>query len=198
MNSLTTVSAEGTIRSSIQESIDVKAQLLEQHVSIMAHLAEILINALRAGKKLVLFGNGGSAADAQHVAAELVNRFLMNRDALAAIALTTDTSVLTSVCNDVAFDQVFSRQVRALVQKGDVVVGISTSGNSPNVLNGIIAAKEKEAVTVAFVGRGGGELQDLTDICCHVPSDSTPRIQEAQITIWHAIVEVVEQELFGR
>jgi D-sedoheptulose 7-phosphate isomerase len=128
----------------------------------------------------------------------LVNRFLMNRDALAAIALTTDTSILTSVCNDVAFDQVFSRQVRALVQKGDVVVGISTSGNSPNVLNGIIAAKEKEAVTVAFVGRGGGELQDLTDICCHVPSDSTPRIQEAQITIWHAIVEVVEQELFGR
>jgi D-sedoheptulose 7-phosphate isomerase len=198
MNSLTTVSAERAIRSSIRESIDVKAQLLEQHVSIMAHLAEILAHALRAGNKLVLFGNGGSAADAQHVAAELVNRFLMNRDALAAIALTTDTSILTSVCNDVAFDQVFSRQVRALVQKGDVVVGISTSGNSPNVLNGIIAAKEKGAVTVAFVGRGGGELQDLTDICCHVPSDSTPRIQEAQITIWHAIVEVVEQELFGR
>jgi D-sedoheptulose 7-phosphate isomerase len=198
MNSLTTVSAEGTIRSSIQESIDVKAQLLEQHVSIMAHLAEILINALRAGKKLVLFGNGGSAADAQHVAAELVNRFLMNRDALAAIALTTDTSVLTSVCNDVAFDQVFSRQVRALVQKGDVVVGISTSGNSPNVLNGIIAAKEKQAVTVGFVGRGGGELKDLVDICYHVPSDSTPRIQEAQITIWHAVLEVVEQKLFGR
>lgn len=198
MNSLTTVSAERAIRNSIRESIDVKAQLLEQHVSIMAHLAEILVHALRAGNKLVLFGNGGSAADAQHVAAELVNRFLMNRDALAAIALTTDTSILTSVCNDVAFDQVFSRQVRALVQKGDVVVGISTSGNSPNVLNGIIAAKEKEAVTVAFVGRGGRELQDLTDICCHVPSDSTPRIQEAQITIWHAIVEVVEQELFGR
>ena len=198
MNSLSTVSAEGTIRSSIQESIDVKAQLLEQHVSIMAHLAEILINALRAGKKLVLFGNGGSAADAQHVAAELVNRFLMNRDALAAIALTTDTSVLTSVCNDVAFDQVFSRQVRALVQKGDVVVGISTSGSSPNVLNGIIAAKEKQAITVGFVGRGGGELKDLVDICYHVPSDSTPRIQEAQITIWHAVLEVVEQELFGR
>jgi D-sedoheptulose 7-phosphate isomerase len=198
MNRLTTVSAEGTIRSSIRESIDVKAQLLEQHVSIMAHLAEILINALRAGKKLVLFGNGGSAADAQHVAAELVNRFLMNRDALAAIALTTDTSVLTSVCNDVAFDQVFSRQVRALVQKGDVVVGISTSGDSPNVLNGIIAAKEKEAITVGFVGRGGGQLKDLVDICYHVPSDSTPRIQEAQITIWHAVLEVVEQELFGR
>jgi D-sedoheptulose 7-phosphate isomerase len=198
MNSLTTVSAERAIRSSIRESIDVKAQLLEQHVSIMAHLAEILVHALRAGNKLVLFGNGGSAADAQHVAAELVNRFLMNRDALAAIALTTDTSILTSVCNDVAYDQVFSRQVRALVQKGDVVVGISTSGNSPNVLKGIIAAKEKGAVTVAFVGRGGGELQDLTDISCHVPSDSTPRIQEAQITIWHAIVEVVEQELFGR
>ncbi len=192
------ISAERIIRSSIRDSIEVKAQLLEQHVSIIAHLAGILTNALRASRKLVLFGNGGSAADAQHIAAELVNRFLMDRDALSAIALTTDTSVLTSICNDVAFDQIFSRQVRALVQKGDVVVGISTSGSSPNVLNGIIAAKEKGGITVGFVGRDGGKLKDLADICCHVPSDSTPRIQEAQITIWHAIVEVVEQELFGR
>jgi D-sedoheptulose 7-phosphate isomerase len=198
ISSLGTALAEEIIRGAIRESIEVKSDLLNQHVSTIADLSRLLIDALRAGRKLVLFGNGGSAADAQHVAAELVNRFLMNRDALAAIALTTDTSVLTSVCNDVAFDQVFSRQVRALVQKGDVVVGISTSGNSPNVLNGIIAAKEKQAVTVGFVGRGGGELKDLVDICYHVPSDSTPRIQEAQITIWHAVLEVVEQELFGR
>jgi D-sedoheptulose 7-phosphate isomerase len=191
-----TVPAEQAIRDAIQESIEVKTKLLRQHVAIIAHLSETLISALRAGKKLVLFGNGGSAADAQHVAAELVNRFQIDRDAFAAIALTTDTSILTSAANDFDFDQIFSRQVRALVQEGDVVVGISTSGSSPNVVNGVIAAKEKEAITAGFVGHSGGELKDLVDICCHVPSNSTARIQEAQITIWHAVVEVVERELF--
>jgi D-sedoheptulose 7-phosphate isomerase len=192
-----TVYAEGIVRSAIRESIEVQAQLLKHNVSIIAHLSKLLVSTLRAGGKLVLFGNGGSAADAQHVAAELINRFLMDRDALAAIALTTDTSILTSVCNDADFEQVFSRQVRALVQRGDVAVGISTSGNSPNVINGVIAAREKGAATVGFTGRGGGELKDLVDICCWVPSDSTPRIQEAHITVWHAICEVVEQEMFG-
>jgi D-sedoheptulose 7-phosphate isomerase len=191
-----TVPAEQAIRDAIQESIEVKTKLLRQHLAVIAHLSETLISALRAGKKLVLFGNGGSAADAQHVAAELVNRFQIDRDALAAIALTTDTSILTSAANDFDFDQIFSRQVRALVQEGDVVVGISTSGSSPNVVNGVIAAKEKEAITAGFVGHSGGELKDLVDICCHVPSNSTARIQEAQITIWHAVVEVVERELF--
>jgi D-sedoheptulose 7-phosphate isomerase len=191
-----TVPAEQIIRDAIQESIEVKTKLLRQHLAVIAHLSETLISALRAGKKLVLFGNGGSAADAQHVAAELVNRFQIDRDALAAIALTTDTSILTSAANDFDFDQIFSRQVRALVQEGDVVVGISTSGSSPNVVNGVIAAKEKEAITAGFVGHSGGELKDLVDICCHVPSNSTARIQEAQITIWHAVVEVVERELF--
>jgi D-sedoheptulose 7-phosphate isomerase len=191
-----TVPAEQAIRDAIQESIEVKTKLLRQHVAVIAHLSETLISALQAGKKLVLFGNGGSAADAQHVAAELVNRFQIDRDALAAIALTTDTSILTSAANDFAFDQIFSRQVRALVQEGDVVVGISTSGSSPNVVNGVIAAKNKEAITAGFVGHSGGELKDLVDICCHVPSNSTARIQEAQITIWHAVVEVVERELF--
>jgi D-sedoheptulose 7-phosphate isomerase len=191
-----TVPAEQAIRDAIQESIEVKTKLLRQHVAIIAHLSETLISALRAGKKLVLFGNGGSAADAQHVAAELVNRFQIDRDAFAAIALTTDTSILTSAANDFDFDQIFSRQVRALVQEGDVVVGISTSGSSPNVVNGVIAAKNKEAITAGFVGHSGGELKDLVDICCHVPSNSTARIQEAQITIWHAVVEVVERELF--
>jgi D-sedoheptulose 7-phosphate isomerase len=193
-----TVSYEEIIRHAIRESIEVKAELLEQHVSIIASLAELLIKAFRVGGKVVLFGNGGSAADAQHVAAEMVNRFQMNRDALPAIALTTDTSILTSVGNDIAFDQVFSRQVRALVQKGDVVVGISTSGNSPNILNGILAAREKGAITLGFTGRNGGKLKDLVDICLCVPSDSTPRVQEAHITIWHAICEVVEQEFFGQ
>ena len=181
MSDFNTVSAKETVQRAIRESIEVKAELLEQHVSVVAHVAGLLTDAFRAGGKLVLFGNGGSAADAQHVAAELINRFRMDRDALAAIALTTDTSILTSVCNDSAFDQVFSRQVRALVQRGDVAVGISTSGNSPNVIN----------------GRGGGGLKDVVDICYLAPSASTPRIQEAHITVWHAICEVVEKEMFG-
>ena len=197
ISSLGTALAEEIIRDAIRESIEVKSDLLNQHVSTIADLSRLLIDALRAGKKLVLFGNGGSAADAQHVAAELVNRFQMDRNPLPAIALTTDTSILTSVGNDLAFDELFSRQVWALVQKGDVAVGISTSGNSSNVINGIIAAKEKGAVTVGFTGRSGGRLKDLVDTCCHVSSESTARIQEAQITIWHALCEVIEREMFG-
>jgi D-sedoheptulose 7-phosphate isomerase len=197
ISSLGTALAEEIIRGAIRESIEVKSDLLNQHVSSIADLSRLLIDALRAGKKLVLFGNGGSAADAQHVAAELVNRFQMDRNPLPAIALTTDTSILTSVGNDLAFDELFSRQVRALVQRGDVAVGISTSGNSSNVINGIIAAKEKGAVTVGFTGRSGGRLKDLVDTCCHVSSESTARIQEAQITIWHALCEVIEREMFG-
>jgi D-sedoheptulose 7-phosphate isomerase len=197
ISSLGTALAEEIIRGAIRESIEVKSDLLNQHVSTIADLSRLLIDALRAGKKLVLFGNGGSAADAQHVAAELVNRFQMDRNPLPAIALTTDTSILTSVGNDLAFDELFSRQVRALVQRGDVAVGISTSGNSSNVINGIIAAKEKGAITVGFTGRSGGRLKDLVDTCCHVSSESTARIQEAQITIWHALCEVIEREMFG-
>jgi D-sedoheptulose 7-phosphate isomerase len=197
VSNLGTALAEEIIRAAIRESIEVKIDLLNQHVSTIADLSRLLIDALRAGKKLVLFGNGGSAADAQHVAAELVNRFQMDRNPLPAIALTTDTSILTSVGNDLAFDELFSRQVRALVQRGDVAVGISTSGNSSNVINGIIAAREKGAVTVGFTGRNGGRLKDLVDTCCHVSSESTARIQEAQITIWHALCEVIEREMFG-
>jgi D-sedoheptulose 7-phosphate isomerase len=197
VSNLGTAFAEEIIRGAIRESIEVKTDLLNQHVSTIADLSRLLIDALRAGRKLVLFGNGGSAADAQHVAAELVNRFQMDRNPLPAIALTTDTSILTSVGNDLAFDELFSRQVRALVQGGDVAVGISTSGNSPNVINGIIAAKEREAVTAGFTGRSGGRLKALVDTCCRVPSDSTARIQEAQITIWHALCEVIEREMFG-
>jgi D-sedoheptulose 7-phosphate isomerase len=197
VSNLGTALAEEIIRGAIRESIEVKIDLLNQHVSTIADLSRLLIDAFRAGGKLVLFGNGGSAADAQHVAAELVNRFQMDRNPLPAIALTTDTSILTSVGNDLAFDELFSRQVRALVQKSDVAVGISTSGDSSNVINGIIAAKERGAVTVGFTGRSGGRLKDLVDTCCHVSSESTARIQEAQITIWHALCEVIEREMFG-
>jgi D-sedoheptulose 7-phosphate isomerase len=197
VSNLDTALAEEIIRGAIRESIEVKIDLLNQHVSTIADLSRLLIDAFRAGGKLVLFGNGGSAADAQHVAAELVNRFQMDRNPLPAIALTTDTSILTSLGNDLAFDELFSRQVRALVQKSDVAVGISTSGDSSNVINGIIAAKERGAVTVGFTGRSGGRLKDLVDTCCQVSSESTARIQEAQITIWHALCEVIEREMFG-
>ncbi len=194
-----TASAEEITRHAIRESIEVKTRLLEeQQLFTITQLSEIMVNALREGKKLVLFGNGGSAADAQHVVAELVGQFQMKRDSLAAIALTTDTSILTALGNDRGFDQLFSRQVQALVQVGDVAVGISTSGNSPNVINGILAAKERGATTVGFTGRSGGELKEVVDICFHVPSESTARIQEAQITIWHALCEAVERQIFDK
>jgi D-sedoheptulose 7-phosphate isomerase len=197
MSGCSTTSGEEIIRRTIQESIQVKEKLLQRHIPTVAQVAAVLVRAFRGGHKVVLFGNGGSAADAQHVAAELVNRFLADRDALPAIALSTNTSILTSVANDTAFEQVFTRQVRALVQKGDVAVGISTSGNSPNVLEAVLAAKEKGATTVGFTGHSGGKLKERVDLCFCAPSDSTPRIQEAHITAWHAICEVVEQELFG-
>jgi len=185
------------MRRCLGEHLEVHQRLLQEPLDALAYLVDVLVAAFGAGRKVVLFGNGGSAADAQHVAAELVNRFLLERDALPAIALTTNTSILTSVSNDTAFDQVFARQVRALVQEGDVAVGISTSGNSPSVLEGIRAAKEQGAVTVGLTGRSGGQLKELAALCICAPSDHTPRIQEAHITIWHVVCEAVEQELFG-
>ncbi len=189
--------AEAILRASVQESMAIQERLLPEHLSVIAHIVRVLVEAFRAGHKLVLFGNGGSAADAQHVAAELVNRFLLDRDALPAMALTTNTSILTSWSNDFSFDDVFARQIRAMVQARDVAVGISTSGCSTNVLNGIQAARERGAVTIGFSGRSGA-LKDLTDICFCVPSDHTPRIQEAHIFAWHVICEAVEAELFGQ
>ena len=189
--------AEDIIRQVIKESIQVKVDILEDNVALIAQIASQLAHIFSNSGKVVLFGNGGSAADAQHVAAEFVSRFRMDRDALPAIALTTDTSIITSIGNDSSFDQIFARQVRALVSKGDLVAGISTSGNSPDVLMGIIAAKEKGAFTIGFTGRSGGRLAELVDTAFCVPSVSTARIQEAHITVWHEICEIVEQELFG-
>ena len=188
---------EAILRKSVEEIGTIQERLVSDFLPDLARIVQVTVKAFSAGSKLVLFGNGGSAADAQHVAAELVNRFLLDRDALPAIALTTDTSILTSVGNDHAFDEVFARQVQALVQPDDVVVGISTSGHAPNVLNGIRAAKDRGAVTIGFSGRSGRELKEQTDICFCVPSDHTPRIQEAHIFAWHVICEAVEAELFG-
>jgi D-sedoheptulose 7-phosphate isomerase len=146
---------------------------------------------------VILFGNGGSAADAQHVVGELVNKFQLEREVLPAIALTTDSSVLTSIANDYDYSRVFAHQVGAWAKEGDVVIGISTSGNSANVIEAVKVAKEKGAKTIGFTGSGGGKLAELVDLVVRVPSDETPRIQESHITIFHIICYLVERELFG-
>jgi D-sedoheptulose 7-phosphate isomerase len=177
---------------------------LDEHIDVMnmaralAPIVETVgqqwVDALANGGKVLLMGNGGSAADAQHIAAELVGRYLCERKGLPSIALTTDTSILTAVGNDYGFDAVFSRQVEALAQPQDIVVGYSTSGNSTNVCAAMKAAKEIGCYTVALTGEGGGELLALVDSCIRVPSSSTPRIQEVHAFIGHMLCAIVDQQ----
>ena len=185
---------------SIEAAVAVQQSLLRDNSLIrsIARVSEILLSALRCQNKLLLFGNGGSAADAQHVAAEFVGRFVMDRPALPALALSVNTSCLTAIGNDYGFEQVFSRQIEALARAGDVAIGLSTSGNSPNVLRGISAAKKMGLHTVAFTGASGGKLQQAPDVdhCICAPSSDTPRIQECHILIGHIVSELVERELF--
>ncbi len=181
---------------SLSEHLQQSAATLTRMAGQLApaeQAAERISRALQAGKKVVTFGNGGSAADAQHFAAELLVRFEKERPALPAIALTTDTSVLTACGNDYAFDQIFSRQVQALVQPGDVVVGLSTSGNSKNVLMGIEEARRKKAFTIGFTGGTGGKLKDAADLCICVPSPRTAHIQECHISLIHGICALIDQ-----
>jgi len=185
------------IRDEIQASIDVKKKVIEKNVAVIADIAETISQCLKNGNKLLLFGNGGSAADSQHIAAEFVTRYVMNRRALPAIALTVDTSILTATGNDYHYDQVFSRQVEALGKAGDVAIGISTSGNSPNVLKALEEAKRLGLKTVGFTGESGGKMKDMADFCLQVPSNITARIQEAHITVFHFICGWVEKELCG-
>lgn len=185
---------EELVRKKLQESADIKLKL---DAKIIVDIANFIIDAYKKRGKVVLFGNGGSAADAQHIAAELVGKYKMIRKPLPAIALSTNTSILTACANDYGYETVFAKQVQALVEKGDVVIGISTSGTSPNVLEGIKAAKEKGAFTVGFTGEEGSELGKIVDICLAVPSKDTPRIQESHITAGHIICFLVEKELFG-
>ncbi len=147
--------------------------------------------------KTILAGNGGSAADAQHIAAELVGRYGFDRPSIPSLALTTDTSCLTAIGNDYGYDKVFSRQLEGMGQEGDLFIGISTSGNSKNIINAFVSAKEKGITTVALVGRDGGEMAKMADIALVVPSDSTPRIQESHILIGHIICDIIEKEIFG-
>jgi len=178
-----------------EEINELAAVLVELEASVGGELeraVEALCGSLRAGGKVLIFGNGGSAAEAQHFAAELVNKYLKKRPAIRAISLTTDTSVLTSVGNDLAFDQVFSRQVEALADRGDVVLAISTSGTSPNILRAVETAKTMGLVTVGLTGLGGGALAGLVDHLLAVPSANTPRIQEAHLFLLHRLAWEIE------
>ena len=183
----------------LNESIRVKKKIVDDPslLSQISQISSLIVEAYRKKKKVLLFGNGGSAADAQHIAGELVNKLHLERDALEAIALTTDSSVLTSIANDYDYSRIFARQVEALAQEGDVVIGISTSGCSSNVVEAIRVAREKGAKTVGLTGKGGGKLAELVDLVISVPSDETPRVQESHITILHIICCLVERELFG-
>ncbi len=175
--------------------ISVDAELL----TLMNNVAKVIVQTYRSGCKLLICGNGGSAADSQHIAAELVSRFLIERKALDAEALTINTSSLTAIGNDYSFDQVFSRQVEAKGAKGDVLIGISTSGNSKNVIEAIKTAKGMEIKTIGMTGNNRDSLIGrLSDYCIHVPSSATPRIQEAHILIGHILCELIENELFGK
>ena len=181
-----------------KESNRVKEAFVNENLAKMVLAVEAVTGALKAGNKILIFGNGGSAADAQHLAAEFINRFVIERPPLPAIALTTDTSVITSIGNDYDFSEIFSKQIRAIGQPGDIAWGISTSGNSPNVLNGLEAAKKIGLVTIAFTGKDGGSIGKIADISINVPSPVTARIQEAHITAGHAICDLVDIKLFQK
>lgn len=188
------------IQDSIQRSIAVKTAILNDDavLSQIALVAEKMIALYKAGKKTLFAGNGGSAADAQHLAAELVNRFTFDHDGLPSIALTTDSSVLTSIANDYGYDVLFLRQVVALGVEGDMFIGISTSGNSGNIIKAIQYCKEHGIYTVGLTGTSGGLMKALCDTCICVPSDETARIQEAHILIGHILCGLVESALFAK
>ena len=180
----------------IEDCFHIKEQLVKTRLKTITEIADEIVRAYRKGNKVVWFGNGGSAADAQHLSAELVGKFYLKRKALASIALTTNTSILTAVSNDYNFSEIFARQVEALVNQGDVVIGISTSGDSQNVIQGIEQAKQIGAVAVAFTGATGGKLKKSVDYLIAVPSTDTPQIQESHIMLGHIICYLVEKELF--
>ncbi len=179
-----------------RESADLKLRFIRQNVEVLIQMVKTVAEAFKAGNKVLLFGNGGSAADAQHIAAEFVNRFLIERPPLPAMALTTDTSVLTSISNDYGYADSFSKQIKALGKEGDVAIGISTSGSAANVIKAIKVAKEMGLKTVGLTGMEGGDLAKIADLVIVVDSQITPRIQEVHITIGHVLCEMVDRILF--
>lgn len=188
------------IKEHFQKSILVKEQILkdENLITLIKNASLEVIKAYRNGNKTLLAGNGGSAADAQHIAGEFVSRFYFDRPGIASIALSTDTSILTAISNDYGYENLFARQVQAQGVKGDVFIGISTSGNSKNILKALELCKQKEIISIGLSGASGGAMNELCDYCIKVPSTCTPRIQEAHILIGHIICAIVEEELFGK
>jgi len=188
---------QDTILKIFEESAQVKIKFARENAEKIVEVVQLIAQTFRDGKKVLIFGNGGSSTDASHIAAEFVNRFLMERPPLPAIALNTDVAVLTSISNDYDYSQVFSKQLAALGHEGDVVIGISTSGNSPNVIKAIDVAKKNGMKTVVLTGGSGGKLAHIADYSFIVPTKHTPRIQETHITLGHAICQLVDEELFG-
>ena len=188
------------IRQQIEESLKVKNLILADRVILtsIGEAADACSRSLRKGNKIIFAGNGGSAADAQHLAAELVNRFGFERPALAAVAITSDTSILTAISNDYGFEKLFARQLEAIGKKGDVFFSLSTSGNSSDILEGIKEAKKAGIKTIGLTGKSGGKMNRLCDLIIRVPSNETPRIQESHILIGHIICSMIENTLFGK
>ncbi|PCI08364.1 MAG: phosphoheptose isomerase [Gammaproteobacteria bacterium] len=185
------------MRKIFEESLSVKQATVDSNLDLMIQAVDMITASLEQKGKILFFGNGGSAADAQHIAAEFIGRFMKERKALAAIALTTDSSVLTCLGNDYSYEIIFSRQIEALGNEQDIAFGLSTSGNSKNVIKGIQQAKQQGMKTIVMTGCGGGELKGMADINLDVPSNSTARIQEAHMCIYHTICELVENNFAG-
>jgi D-sedoheptulose 7-phosphate isomerase len=184
------------IQKAFDESISVKRQFVEENIDTIIEVSKLLADAFSRGNKLLLFGNGGSACDASHIAAEFVNRFKKERPAFPAIALNTDMAVLTSIANDYEYSEIFARQMKALAQDDDIVIAISTSGSSPNVINAVKVAKRKKLKTIAFTGAKGDKLASQCDYVFAVQSNSIPRVQETHITLGHVLCQMVEEILF--
>lgn len=187
------------IKQHFLDSIAAKRAILEDD-KLMELIGEVslkMIEAYRRGNKTLIAGNGGSAADAQHIAGEFVSRFYFDRDGIPSIALTTDTSILTAISNDYGYDKLFARQIQAQGVKGDVFIGISTSGNSTNIIEAFSVCRDKDIISVGLTGKDGGKMSELCDYCIKVPSVCTPRIQESHIVIGHILCAIVEEELFG-
>lgn len=188
------------IKKAIEQSIETKNKLLENNeiLSLVKNISDEITKAFKSDKKLLVCGNGGSAADAQHISAEFSGRYYLDRKPLPAEALHVNTSFLTAVANDYSYDEVYSRMVEASGREGDVLIGISTSGNSKNVIKAIEMANEKRMITVGFSGSSGGKMKDICKYMIRIPSEDTPRIQESHILIGHIIAEIVEKEIFDK